>query len=93
MRPAAGTAAASIQPTAAAWPVKPQLPPPLPSPKKKKPKKEFIRKMPEHMLPPYVEANFRTLMFVLTRAPRVRDFPHEKCAHALEYVSVSLADK
>ena len=49
--------------------------------------------MPEHMLPPYVEANFRTLMFVLTRAPRVRDFPHEKCAHALENVSVSLADK
>lgn len=35
------------------------------------------RKMPDHMLPPYAEANFRTLTFVMTRAPRLADFPRE----------------
>ena len=33
--------------------------------------------MPDHELPAYAEANFRTLTFVMTRAPRVADFPRE----------------
>lgn len=35
------------------------------------------RKMPDHELPPYAEANFRTLTFVMARAPRLADFPRE----------------
>ena len=35
------------------------------------------RKMPDHELPGYLEANFRTLTFVLTRAPLQSDFPRE----------------
>jgi hypothetical protein len=35
------------------------------------------RKMPDHELPPYAEGNFRTLTFVMTRAPKVADFPRE----------------
>mmetsp|Transcript_31553 Transcript_31553/g.99210 ORF Transcript_31553/g.99210 Transcript_31553/m.99210 type:complete len:139 (+) Transcript_31553:10-426(+) len=35
------------------------------------------RKSPDHELPPYAEASFRTLTFVMTRAPRLADFPRE----------------
>ena len=35
------------------------------------------RKMPEHELPTYAAANFRTLQFILTRAPKGKDFPRE----------------
>ena len=38
--------------------------------------------MPDHLLPNYMEANFRTMQFVLTRAPKVSDFPKERCVHA-----------
>lgn len=34
--------------------------------------------MPDHMLPPYIEANFRLMTFVLTRAPKLADFPRER---------------
>lgn len=36
--------------------------------------------MPDHVIPPYIEANFRLMTFVLTRAPKVSDFPREKYA-------------
>ena len=34
--------------------------------------------MPKHVVPPYIEANFRLLTFVMTRAPRLEDFPKER---------------
>lgn len=36
------------------------------------------RRMVDHRLPPYVEANHRALAFMLVRAPRMDDFPREK---------------
>ena len=59
-----------------ARPAQPVLPPP--PPKKTKKKKAIVRKMPDHILPPYVEANFRTMMFIMTRPPKVSDFPQEQ---------------
>ena len=53
-------------------------PPPPPAAGKKAERKPFVRRMRDHVLPPYVEANFRTMQFVLTRAPKVADFPREK---------------
>ena len=42
-------------------------------------KTKFVRRMPEHMLPDYIEANYRRVMtFVLTRAPKRTDFPMER---------------
>ena len=38
------------------------------------------RRMVDHQLPPYVEANFRSLHFMMVRFPKVSDFPREKCA-------------
>ena len=35
------------------------------------------RKMPEHELPTYAAVNYRTLQFILTRAPKGKDFPRE----------------
>ena len=37
--------------------------------------------MPKHVVPPYIEANFRLLTFVMTRAPRLEDFPKERMYH------------
>ena len=34
--------------------------------------------MPDHIVPPFIEANFRTMTFVLTRAPKLADFPRER---------------
>jgi len=34
--------------------------------------------MPDHVIPGYIEANFRTMKFVMTRAPRLSDFPRER---------------
>ena len=73
-----GSAASS---SSSAQPVPSSIIPPLPKPAKKK-DKEIVRKMPEHALPPYIEANFRTMTFVFTRAPKVSDFPHERCDSA-----------
>ena len=42
------------------------------------PAQRLLRRMPEHMLPPYIEANFRLMTFVLTRAPKMSDFPRER---------------
>lgn len=53
-------------------------PPPPPAVKKNPAKKQFVRKMRDHVLPPYVEANFRTMQFVMTRAPKLDDFPRER---------------
>ena len=56
-------------------------PPPVPAAAAKKagrPAKALVRRMPEHMLPPYIEANFRLMTFVLTRAPKLSDFPRER---------------
>tara|TARA_B110001452_G_scaffold262000_1_gene261452 strand:- start:941 stop:1231 length:291 start_codon:yes stop_codon:yes gene_type:complete len=36
------------------------------------------RRMVDHRLPPYVEANHRALAFMLVRAPNLKDFPREK---------------
>jgi hypothetical protein len=55
-------------------------PPPPPPPKSTRKGKEFVRRMPDHVLPPYVEANFRLMTFIMTRAPKLSDFPHERCA-------------
>ena len=40
-------------------------------------KRPLIRRMPDHIIPPYIEANFRTMTFVLTRPPKLTDFPRE----------------
>lgn len=55
-------------------------PPPAPSTPSaaKKTDKEFHRRMPKHVVPPYVEANFKLMSFVMTRAPRLEDFPKER---------------
>ena len=34
--------------------------------------------MPDHQLPGYVEANFRIMTFIVTRAPKLDDFPRER---------------
>ena len=44
----------------------------------KKPAKALVRRMPDHIVPPFIEANFRTMQFVLTRAPKLADFPRER---------------
>mmetsp|Transcript_76486 Transcript_76486/g.127456 ORF Transcript_76486/g.127456 Transcript_76486/m.127456 type:complete len:113 (-) Transcript_76486:434-772(-) len=44
-------------------------------PARRRPKQ---RAMPDHQLPPYCEANFRTLKFVYTRDPKLTDFPNNK---------------
>ena len=62
----------------------PAPPPPPPPPSaaadasKDVVKKKFVRRMPEHMLPDYIEANYRVMTFVLTRAPKRTDFPKER---------------
>ena len=56
----------------------PQPPPPPPTAGKRTTNKPLVRRMRDHVLPPYIEANFRTMQFVLTRAPKVADFPREK---------------
>ncbi|KOO33409.1 hypothetical protein Ctob_009947 [Chrysochromulina tobinii] len=56
-------------------------PPPLPAAaaaSSRRAAKSLLRRMPEHMLPPYIEANFRLMTFVLTRAPKMSDFPRER---------------
>ena len=52
--------------------------PPPPPPPAKTSGKEFVRRMPSHVLPPYVEANFRLMTFIMTRAPKMEDFPQER---------------
>jgi len=39
---------------------------------------EGVRRMADHMLPAYAEANFRIPAFVFTRTPKIRDFPRER---------------
>jgi len=56
-------------------PTPPASAPPVAAPR---PKKPLVRRMPDHMLPPYIEANFRLMTFVLTRAPKLADFPRER---------------
>ena len=53
-------------------------PPPLRAPKPAAQKKKFVRRMVEHALPNYLETSFRTMSIVLTRAPKLADFPHER---------------
>jgi hypothetical protein len=52
--------------------------PPPPPPQQTRKKKPLVRRMPDHILPPYLEANFRLMSFVLTRAPKLTDFPQER---------------
>ena len=47
---------------------------------RRKPRQGPQRRMVDHLLPPYVECNFRSLHFMMVRFPRVSDFPREKCA-------------
>jgi len=43
------------------------------------PRSSYVRrKMPEHTLPNYIEANYKVLKFVYTRHARQSDFPNEK---------------
>lgn len=60
----------ALFPSAAVGPAAPEVPEPKPRTRE--------RKMPDHELPPYCEANFRKLAFIFTRAPRRADFPKEK---------------
>ena len=62
-------------------------PPPALPPKAKASGKAIERKMPQHVLPPYVEANFRLMTFIMTRAPKLEDFPHERCAAPLPHTA------
>ena len=62
-------------------------PPPALPPKAKAGGKAIERKMPQHVLPPYVEANFRLMTFIMTRAPKLEDFPHERCAASLPHTA------
>ena len=62
-------------------------PPPALPPKAKAGGKAIERKMPQHVLPPYVEANFRLMTFIMTRAPKLEDFPHERCAAPLPHTA------
>ena len=45
---------------------------------RRKPRQGPQRRMVDHLLPPYVECNFRSLHFMMVRFPRVSDFPREK---------------
>ena len=47
---------------------------------RRKPRQGPQRRMVDHLLPPYVECNFRSLHFMMVRFPRVSAFPREKCA-------------
>ena len=71
-----GARPSADEPLAAALP---PPPPPL-SPAKAASDKEFVRRMPYHVVPPYVEVNYKLMTFIMTRAPRIEDFPHERYA-------------
>ena len=47
---------------------------------RRKPREGPQRRMVDHRLPAYAECNYRSLHFMMTRFPRVSDFPREKCA-------------
>ena len=54
-------------------------PAPAPITSFKRPKREGPqRRMVDHRLPPYVEASYKSLTFMLVRAPRREDFPRER---------------
>ena len=53
-------------------------PPPRREPDAATRKRKMVRRMVEHALPNYMETNFQTMSLVLTRAPKLRDFPHER---------------
>ena len=59
-------------------PLPPATPPAPPPPPKKRADKELLRRMPTHVPPPYVETNYRIMTFIMTRYPRMSDFPQER---------------
>ena len=51
---------------------------PRPRPPKPGKAKPLERRMVEHVLPNYLEVDYRTTSFVMTRAPKLSDFPNER---------------
>lgn len=54
---------------------------PKPKPKAEN-RTQFERRMADHIVPPYAEVNFRIMTFIMARAPKLSDFPRERCANA-----------